>query len=303
EAGRALLTTVRVQNIGEKDENQVKVRVEIPELGISATDYIDELQADESTTTEELYMRIPQCAKEGEYTLQVSIEYDEYFAEVTDRRVIEVLNPCDCSVPGRQVITTTTQPSDYATSYPCTECPNLGCAGTTVPSGGQTGGTTVEKTVITIGPETQEVAVGASVSYLLSLNNQGSGSRTYVVSVQGADEWADVRMSPSNVVVVGAGETKAIYLHVAPKSSATDGEKMFTVSVRADDKALKEVVLRASVKGKAATGGIQIGRSGLEIGFFVLLALLVILALVIVFSKLKGPDKEEPEEDGAQTYY
>ncbi len=67
ESGRALLTTVRVKNIGEKDEESVKVKVTIPELGLSASDYMDEIEDGESETSEELYMRIPECIEAKDY--------------------------------------------------------------------------------------------------------------------------------------------------------------------------------------------------------------------------------------------
>jgi len=44
-AGRALLTTVRVKNMGEQEED-VKIRVSVPELGISASDYLDEVESE-----------------------------------------------------------------------------------------------------------------------------------------------------------------------------------------------------------------------------------------------------------------
>ena len=76
-AGRALLTSVRIKNMGEDDDEDVKVMVSIPELGISASDYIDEVESEESVTSEELYMRIPECADAGDYTATVTVEFDE----------------------------------------------------------------------------------------------------------------------------------------------------------------------------------------------------------------------------------
>ena len=41
EAGRSLLTTVRLKNYGQKDEEGLKVTVSVPALGLAASDYID----------------------------------------------------------------------------------------------------------------------------------------------------------------------------------------------------------------------------------------------------------------------
>ena len=60
--GRALLTTVRVKNLGEKDEEGVKITFSVPSLGLSASDYIDELESGDSMTSEELYVKVPNCA-------------------------------------------------------------------------------------------------------------------------------------------------------------------------------------------------------------------------------------------------
>ena len=75
-AGNALLATVNMENDGEDDE-EVVVTVSIPDLGVSAQDFIDEIEADETTTSEELYLRIPRCAEPGQYEVIVSVEYNE----------------------------------------------------------------------------------------------------------------------------------------------------------------------------------------------------------------------------------
>lgn len=76
EAGRPLFTTVRVENIGDKDEDDVEVRVSIPDLGVEAISYIDDLERDDSTSNDELYMRIPKNAEEGLYDIVVEVTYN-----------------------------------------------------------------------------------------------------------------------------------------------------------------------------------------------------------------------------------
>ncbi|MDP7430286.1 MAG: hypothetical protein QGG97_01925, partial [Flavobacteriales bacterium] len=80
-AGRALLSTVRIRNRGEKDEDGVKVVVSIPDLGVSAADFIDELEKegddDDQATTEEMFMRIPDNAETGEYDVVVDVFFDD----------------------------------------------------------------------------------------------------------------------------------------------------------------------------------------------------------------------------------
>jgi hypothetical protein len=282
QAGRALLTTVRMKNRGEKSEEDIKIKVSIPALGISATDYLDELDEeggdDDSATSEELYMRIPTCAEAGDYTLRVEVTYDE-----GDERV-------SASMP------VTVVDGDL--------CPLKQNGGVQVPA--QPG-----QTVITIGPETQDVPVGTSgVVYPVTLTNQGSTAKTYVIDVHAAD-WADVKVSPSNVVFINPGESKAAYVYVSAKENAASGLQMFSVAVKSGDTTLKEVPLTANVVGGSSSSndGSSMGTSssgslkrGLEIGLVVLVVLLVILGLIIGFNKLKDSDDEEPKEP-EQTYY
>ncbi|MBN1645286.1 hypothetical protein JW851_04610 [Candidatus Woesearchaeota archaeon] len=75
-AGSALLAQVRLENKGEKQEDDIKVKVSIPELGVSGADYVDEIEdTDDSEESEEIYLRIPMCAKPGIYEVKVSAEY------------------------------------------------------------------------------------------------------------------------------------------------------------------------------------------------------------------------------------
>jgi uncharacterized membrane protein len=265
EAGRALLTTVRIDNIGEKDEDSVKVKVSIPKLGLSASEYVDEIEGEddeESVTSEELYMRIPVCTEPKEYLVKVSLEYDEGYEVVSTEETILV------------------------TGDICAEEDDV-----------------EKKTVITVGPESQEVKRGATVTYPVIIENAGNTARTYVVSVDGASTWANVEVTPSNLVVLNKGESKQVFVSVTAKEDATAGEHMFVLSVSSGDKTLKQLSLKGNVKEEAETGMIGLKR-GLEIGVIILVILLVILGLIIGFSKLRESEDEDVEEpEKGETYY
>jgi len=91
EAGKALLVTVRVENKGEKRENDVKVEVRIPELGVSAADYIERIRDgdDEEEETEEMFLRIPTCAKPGKYDVDIIVTFNEGFSQ--ERETTEIV--------------------------------------------------------------------------------------------------------------------------------------------------------------------------------------------------------------------
>ena len=83
---------------------------------------------------------------------------------------------------------------------------------------------------------------------------------------------------------------------------------MCTLTVTSGAETLKEFVLKSNVVEGEATptatnwGGVK---KVLEIGLVVLVVLLVILGLIIGFSRLKGSDEDFDDEDDnkSETYY
>jgi len=266
-AGRALLTAVRLRNYGEKDEDDILVKVSMPELGLSASDYVNELEKegddDDSTTTEELYMRIPNDAKTGEYMLRVEVTYDDGDEREVKELMIKVKSTCDV---------------DPFSCEPKEE---------------------KEKTVITLTSDAQSAKQGGGEAvYPITITNEGTASKTYVVSADGAN-WATFRLSPSNVLVIGAGESKAVNVYVAASKDAPVGEQTFSLTVKSGEKTLKEIPMKVDVsQGKVSVWGKL--KRGLEIGLVVLVILVVILGLIIGFNKLKGEEEETKE---GETYY
>jgi uncharacterized membrane protein len=267
-AGRALLSTVRVQNIGDLEEQSVKVKVSIPSLGISASDYIDTVEAGDSTTSEELYLRIPADAKAGDYIVDVTVEYDEGFESLSGKKTIHVSEP-------------------VCTEDACKPAPEQG----------------EEKTIITISTDMQQLVKGQGGSvYPIALTNEGKSTKTYVIKVDGTEGWATSRLSPSNVVVLAPGETSTVFIYLSATDAATAGEHMFSVSISSADTVLKQLPLKASVVGAQAPAfGWDKIKTALEIGFVILVVILVVLGLIIGFSKLR--EKDQPEEVSGQTYY
>jgi hypothetical protein len=258
-AGRALLTTVRLKNVGEKTEESVKVAISMPELGLSTSDYVDEVEAEDSVTSQELYLRIPECTKAGDYKATVTATFDDGDKSISQDYVLHVVADDTCNVASQ---------SDAG------------------------------KTIITINGESQDVVAGESgVVYPITLTNTGTVAKTFTVSAI-AGSWADVKVSPS-VVVLGASETKIVYVTVAAKKDAAAGAQTFGVVVKsADGTTLKEVTLQANVlKGSSGWDNVK---KGLEVALVVLVVLLVIIGLIIGFNRLKGNEEEENKEE---TYY
>src|SRR3989338_998952 len=256
-AGRALLATVRINNRGEKDEDGVKVVVSIPDLGVSAADFIDELEAedkdDDQATTEEMFLRIPDDAETGEYEVVVDVFFDDLDKKSSYKTSISVLG------------------EEKAVAGPKAE----------------------EKTIITVAADQQSAAKGQEVAYPIALTNAGTSDKTYTVRTDGA-AWASFRVAPSNVLVIGAGESKAFTVYASANKDAPAVEQTFTVTISSNDKTLKQLPLGMNVQ-ESASGASTLKRS-LEVGLVVLVILLVIIGLIIGFSKLRGEEGEEGKE-------
>lgn len=255
QAGRSLLTSVRVENFGQRDEDNVKVTFSIPELGVADYDYIEEVEVNDEKMTEELFVRIPADAENKDYEAQVVVDYDDGYKTVKETFTITVV-------------------------------------------GGTVASETVEKTVLTVGPETQNIVAGGSEAiYPIAITNAGTESRTYSLSLTTGD-WSNARLS-ENVLVIGPEETKVAYAYVAANKDSAAGEKVIGLAIMSGSETLKEVSLRANVVDNGNSWDTV--KKGLEIGLVVLVILLVIIGLIIGFSRLKNKDEEDEDED--KTYY
>src|SRR3989344_5415086 len=82
-AGQPIFVISRIENLGELKEDDVRVTASIPELGVSTSNFIDELitelqeeeeefRLDEQSSRQlEFLLRIPEDAQTGEYTVKV----------------------------------------------------------------------------------------------------------------------------------------------------------------------------------------------------------------------------------------
>lgn len=270
EAGRALLTTVRVENIGdEEDDEGVKVKVSIPELGLSASDYLDEVDEDDSTSSEELYIRIPSDTSAGDYEVDVTVHYNDGDDSETESYTLTVTEAEEAETE------TAEEP------------------------------TVESKTVLTVGPESQDMTAGqGGAVFPVTITNAAGEAKTYVVSVSGYDSWGDVRIDPSSVVVLGEDETQTVYLFVSANEEAS-GTYTFAVTVSSGSETLKQMLLTANVEPAAeeTSDSWESVKKGLEVGVIVLVILLVILGLILVVNKLRSEDDEDEGNEKSKTYY
>ncbi|MCD4666565.1 hypothetical protein K8R47_02030 [archaeon] len=268
-ADQPLFVTVRVENLGAHREEDIKVEVSIPELGISQRTYIDELASeaerdedDEETSdsSDTIFVDLRNAPK-GTYDLYVRVVYDRGH-EVVEELYTLVID---------------------GMTYP-------GVSGNVIAEADGNSKTT---------------APGQGVVYKISLANLGNTARTFSANVVGADAWATVRADP-NFVTVQAGQTNDLFVYVSPNENVALGTQTFTVKIMEGSDLVEEINLQTEITGKS-TGKYSNVLTGLEIGFIVLLIILVILGIIIAITRVsKKPESESGfEEPGSesQTYY
>ena len=273
-AGRAVVGIVRLTNYGKDTEDNIKVTLAIPALGASVSDYVDKLDAGDSISSEELLLRIPTTAVSGVYPVIVNIDYHNGLKHDTKQFQIKVNGVASpmAGAPGSQP----TNPADE----------------------------TKARTVVTIGPQSQDAARGeGGAIYPITLENQGSSSKSYSVSVSGAEDFATVRISPSNLVLVDAGETKQVFVYVAARDGSTLGPHVFNLQINAGEKMLQQVPLTLNVVEAQKAAGMSID---LKKGLTIALAILIIAGIILAVLLLGGNGKKRRDvEDMAvgKTYY
>jgi len=265
-AGRSLIATVRVENNGAREEQGVKVAVSIPELGLSAANYIDVLKAtgndDSQTTSEELFVRIPDCAQAGQYDMNIVVTYDDGDEKTSTTKSITIIPGDTCELDAAN-------------------------AGTAPVAGPQT--------VIKV----QDVSNGGVSSYQMTITNNGKTAKIYTIKVEGGDK-LDATIQPSNTLIVNPNDSESVIMFVNGKEGVAAGQYGFSVTVSSGSDVLKQIPLTANVQKTSGFSGTSLKR-GLEIGLVVLVVLLVILGLIIGFNKLKG--EEEEDSESTKTYY
>lgn len=207
-AGRALRTRVKMENLGESDENDVYIKVAIPALGpgMLVTADIDEFDEGEVMTSEDLLLRIPACAEAGVYDVEVTVEYDEGYSSTTAVEQITVLADETCTA-----------------------------------ALGQTSG----RTVITP-PQNQDVTIGANgVSFPVVISNEGTTDKVYSVTVSGVSSWGSVEIT-NPAPLVKAGDNEVVYIYVTADSKAAEGKQVFEITV-SDGTDSKKVPVTANV--------------------------------------------------------
>jgi hypothetical protein len=146
----------------------------------------------------------------------------------------------------------------------------------------------------------QSVNAGATGAvYPVTITNTADEAKTYTLGISGVESWGQARFDQGAVVVVPAGATKTVFAYVSANADATEGDRVFKLSIEGDAEA-KEIPLTASVVG-AQKENAGTGLNALEIGLIIVVIILILIVLIVGFNKLRGSDDDEDED--AKTYY
>ena len=255
-----LFVTVRVENLGDKKEEDVRVEVSIPELGVSQRTFIDELVSvensndddEETSSSSDTLLLDLSNVQPGTYTARVKVDYNRGHDSIMQTYELTVMSEKGVQ-PTQNLIVQATSAS-------------------------------------------MNVNQGESVTYTFSIANLGDKARTFNFEALGYESWATASLDQIAATVL-PGSTKEVRVNVNAKADADAGNKIFTVKVKEGNNVVRELQFDATVKGKATVDNLTSLRSGLEIGFIVLLVILVILGIILAVSKLKG------KEEGGESYY
>ena len=252
-AGRSLLTTVLLENFGRRNQHDVKVTVAVPELGISAVEYVDvDASAGDVDYQDvpEMFLPIPASAKAGDFTVEVTADFDQY-QTVSKTFTIHVQANELAQVAESQ-----------------------------------------ERLVLAVGPETQNVAQGKTATYAVALTNAGTASKVYTVEAVTGD-WATATLSESMAVLdAGKSKVVYVTVAAAADATAGAHPVAVTVK-SGSDVLQTVTLSASVVAGQAAASSQVNLRNGLEIALIVLVVLLVIMGLIIGFSRMRKDSGDE----------
>ncbi|MDP3728312.1 MAG: NEW3 domain-containing protein [bacterium] len=266
DAGETSSVEVRVENLGEDKEEDIKVEVSL--AGDSSVDYINELAAFEENNEDE------ESSDSATVTLNVDADLECDYYDLTVKVSYN---------RGHDTLEET-----YKVWIECTD------------SDEEAEESGEAETKISISSSDLEGKAEEETSLTLTFTNSGSGSEIYSVHVNGEEQWADSDVSPESVTVA-AGESQEVTVTLTPNDDAS-GDYEFSLQIlNADDELQEEVDMEMSVEENEGLFGDT--NSILKVGFIILIVLIIIIGLIVAFRKLKDDDEDELEPKEGQTYY
>lgn len=239
----------KVYNVGEKDEDKVRVRIYNKELGID--EYYKTFDLDEGDSKSiSFVVNIPEDAEEKTYNLDLSAEFDyDEDDDVYDKETEYVDPKPELVVQGNCLL--------------------------------------VQEPLITA-ELISDAKAGEELNVKITVTNTGTKQTTYTLSVTGYDSWSSLERVSPTTLTVAAGQSASANVYITPNTDAT-GDNTFVIKVVYDSMiAERDVLVSIEGKGGALTG-FAIGESFKENWFMwviVLVNIILIIAIIIVVARI-----------------
>ncbi len=282
-AGSTAVVKVRLENVGAREEENVKIVAAIEKLGVSDVEWVDLVPSEslgddeEKSETIMLSLPLPKETPTGQYELAVGVAYNDGYKTTIAKTSL--------NVKGVEKKEETEEDSDAAAA----EAP----AAPVDPA---------KALVVSFDTTSQTVKIGMETAYKVTVSNLGADARTVSLNAAGAQLFADIRIDPTFMEIEG-GQKADAYVYAKAQADAELKTHQFTLRVLNDGKLYKEVQLSLGVEEAAPEKGNSIlDEDMLKIGFIVLVAILIVVGLLIAFKRVRGSDYPlEPIEE--RTYY
>lgn len=262
-----LFVVVRLENMGENKEEDIRVEVSIPELGISQRTYVDELtQVDDddeesSESSDSLYLDL-EGVEPGVYKLIVTAEYNRGHDIVGQEFNLVVKEGKDTPAQNPLIVGTT--------------------------------------------QSSKLIQAGAETTYQVSIANLGEDAVALTAELAGVDSWSDSSLEPE-LVVVPASSKSDILVKVTPNKDAQGKHQFLLTIKDQDEvvkQVALEAVVRG--KASTAWSGVKTGLEIAFIVLLVIAVILAIIIGIQKASTRKEEETTGTESSLAPepaTYY
>lgn len=237
-----------VYNVGDEDQDQVKVTLFNSELNINLDRVIrtDMEPGDKQAVTFDF--TIPQNAKNKAYNFALGAEYDfddgDYDQSLDEDRIVIV------TVAG------------------CTEVPT----------------TTPTQNFVAISADLgSEARAGSELVVKTTIENLQSTQDTFIISASGFESWADLRDISQRIVELNAKESKQVTIRLNVKDNVS-GEQTFNINVRSGDKIdSREIAVDIQQRRAGLTGlaSLNLGGNNLIWAIGIINVILVVLIIIV----------------------
>ncbi len=262
QAGNFLDVTVRFKNSGIVPLEGITAKVSIPDLGVSATKIVGQLQTidENSVISEDFLLKIPDSTSTGTYPLRSEIA--SQFGGDSEVKELPVY------IIGKEDQPQRTQAKEQLDI--------------TVPLASQF-----------IYDTTKEVI------YPVTLTNKGSTAKAYTVGIDTID-FGDYRISPTNTLVLEPSQSKTVNIVIKPHDNIQSGQETFSVVVTSGNKDAGDVFLKAVIVKSSAYNLRNIFEWFVVLTVLIATAVTLLYAVKAYVEKKNGKKEEIVKKESAK---